>query len=60
MNVNWFYVDCRLARQLLSLQRDSRLNLVQSVRLRRHLRRCERCGRIENHFDFLARAVKRM
>ncbi len=60
MSVSWLNIDCRHAQQLLSLQRDSRLNFLQSGRLRRHLRQCESCRRMEKQFDFLARAVKRL
>jgi predicted anti-sigma-YlaC factor YlaD len=55
-----FIIDCREAHVLLSERLDRPIDRYDRARLRLHLLICRWCSRIERHFDFIARAVRRL
>lgn len=55
---NIFVLSCREATELLSRAQDSKLRLLQRVRLRWHLSICDSCTRFSQQLPLLRQALR--
>jgi predicted anti-sigma-YlaC factor YlaD len=53
-------LNCKEASRLLSLAQDLELPAPERARLRVHVALCEACRNVEQQFDFLRRAMRRL
>lgn len=48
-----FNISCKRATELISIRRDSSLNLIQALRLKLHLSICDACTRFDKQLTLL-------
>ena len=51
-------ISCKEASRLLSQMQDGNVSLLQRLRIRLHLLRCEACRRFEQQLHFLHHAMR--
>jgi hypothetical protein len=53
-------IDCKAAARLLSDAQERELGVTERTRLRLHLAICQACRNVEQQYDFIRRAMRRL
>ena len=53
-------IDCKAAARLLSDAQERELRVAERTRLRLHLAICQACRNVEQQYDFIRRAMRRL